>query len=141
MHLPEKREMSSAAIQEYILSKCKELVPFFDAKETIHAFCGARAKSDRGDWIIENSVKDGRMVHVAGIDSPGLAGCPAIAVEVVRLLEEAGCKLFKDPSFNPRRAPIIAPKMGMRGLKLGPVGKNDSDGKDQVQMSANVICK
>ena len=141
MHLPEKRDMDSATIQEYILSKCKELVPTFDAKETIHAFAGSRAKSDRGDWVIENSVQDGRMIHVAGIDSPGLAGSPAIALEVVRLLQESGCSLPKNPDFNPRRAPIIAPKMGMRGLKMGPVGKNDSDGKDEHQMSMNVICK
>jgi glycerol-3-phosphate dehydrogenase len=134
--------MSAKDIQHYILSKCQELVPRFDAAETIHAFCGARAKSDRGDWIIENSSVDGRMIHVAGIDSPGLAGSPAIALEVVRLLEEAGCTLDKNPLFNPQRAPIITPKpAGMRGLKLGPVGKNDSDGINEEQMAMNVICK
>jgi glycerol-3-phosphate dehydrogenase len=69
--------MSSAAVQEYILAKCKQLVPGFDPRETFHAFCGARAKSDRGDWIIEHSKNDARMIHVAGIDSPGLAGSPA----------------------------------------------------------------
>ena len=142
MHKTEVADMSAASIQEYILSKCKELVPSFDPKETIHAFCGARAKSDRGDWIIEPSVQDGRMIHVAGIDSPGLAGSPAIAIEVVRLLEEAGCTLTKNPTFNPRRAPIITPKLGgMRGLKVGPVGKNDSDGTDIEKMKSNVICK
>ena len=142
MHKAEVADMSPASIQEYILSKCKELVPSFDPKETIHAFCGARAKSDRGDWIIEPSVQDGRMIHVAGIDSPGLAGSPAIAIEVVRLLEEAGCTLNKNPTFNPRRAPIITPKLGgMRGLKVGPVGKNDSDGIDIEKMKSNVICK
>jgi glycerol-3-phosphate dehydrogenase len=73
----EARDMSPAAIQEYILSKCKHLVPSFDAKEAIHAFCGARAKSTRGDWIIEHSAKNKRMILVAGIDSPGLAGSPA----------------------------------------------------------------
>jgi glycerol-3-phosphate dehydrogenase len=73
----EAREMSPAAIQEYILSKCKRLIPHFDAKESFHAFCGARAKSTRGDWIIEHSAKNKRMILVAGIDSPGLAGSPA----------------------------------------------------------------
>ena len=29
----------------------------------------------------------------------------------------------------------------MRGLKMGPVGKNDSDGLNETQMKANVICK
>jgi glycerol-3-phosphate dehydrogenase len=141
MHQSDARDMTAADIQHYILSKCRELVPSFDPSETIHAFCGARAKSDRGDWIIENSAVDGRMIHVAGIDSPGLAGSPAIAMEVVRLLEESGCVLKKNPKFNPQRAAIITPKNGMRGLKLGPVGKNDSDGINEEQMAQNVICK
>lgn len=138
---PDKCDMSHESIQRYILSKCKQLVPSFDAKETIHAFCGARAKSDRGDWIIEPSKKEPNMIHVAGIDSPGLAGSPAIALDVVKMLQEAGLKTKHDPSFNPNRAAIIIPKDGMKGLKMGPVGKNDSDGKDVEQMAKNVICK
>lgn len=152
IHKPEALNMSAKEVQEYILSKCKRLVPDFDAKETIHAFCGARAKSDRGDWIIEPSVANPNMIHVAGIDSPGLAGSPAISLEVVRLLKEqvasslgskASAEKFMklDPNFNPNRAPIITPKNGMKGLKMGPVGKNDSDGSDEAKMAANVICK
>jgi glycerol-3-phosphate dehydrogenase len=138
---PEARDMSPAAVQEYILSQCKKLVPSFDPKETIHAFCGARAKSDRGDWIIEPSKENPNFVHVAGIDSPGLAGAPSIALKVVELLKEAGLKATPNPNFNPSRAPIITPKSGMKGLKMGPVGKYDSDGNNTEQMAANVICK
>lgn len=141
MHTEEAKSMTPADIQEYILSKCKYLVPEFDAKETIHSFCGARAKNSRGDWIIELSVKNPNMIHVAGIDSPGLAGSPAIALEVVRLLRDAGLETPENPDFNPNRAPIITPKDGMKGLKFGPVGKNDGDGTDGAQMAANVICK
>eukprot|EP00579_Thalassiosira_antarctica_P003812 CAMPEP_0201906780 /NCGR_PEP_ID=MMETSP0902-20130614/57198_1 /ASSEMBLY_ACC=CAM_ASM_000551 /TAXON_ID=420261 /ORGANISM="Thalassiosira antarctica, Strain CCMP982" /LENGTH=716 /DNA_ID=CAMNT_0048440925 /DNA_START=7 /DNA_END=2157 /DNA_ORIENTATION=+ len=143
MHTDEARDMSQASIQEYILSKCKKLCPYFDPKETIHAFCGARAKSSRGDWIIEPSIKDGSFIHVAGIDSPGLAGSPAIALEVVKLLREAGLETSPNKSFNPNRAPIITPKAGMKGLKMGPVGKNDSNGTDaeEAKMASNVICK
>mmetsp|Transcript_23241 Transcript_23241/g.47307 ORF Transcript_23241/g.47307 Transcript_23241/m.47307 type:complete len:723 (-) Transcript_23241:86-2254(-) len=137
----EARDMSPASIQEYILSKCKKLCPYFDPKETFHAFCGARSKSSRGDWIIEPSQKDGNFIHVAGIDSPGLAGSPAIALEVVKLLADAGLQMPKNNSFNPNRAPIITPKAGMKGLKMGPVGKNDSDGIDEEKMASNVICK
>jgi len=93
MHNEEARDMSQATVQEYILSKCKKLIPYFDPKETIHAFCGARSKSSRGDWIIEPSAKDGNFIHVAGIDSPGLAGSPAIALDVVRMLKETGCDM------------------------------------------------
>jgi glycerol-3-phosphate dehydrogenase len=70
--------MSDASVQEYILSKCKRLVPYFDPKETFHAFCGARAKNTTGDWVIGPSKQNAKMIHVAGIDSPGLAGSPAI---------------------------------------------------------------
>lgn len=141
MHKPEARDMTAAAVQEFILSQCKKLVPSFDAKETIHAFCGARAKSDRGDWIIEPSQQNPHFIHVAGIDSPGLAGAPSIALKVVSLLEEAGLIAPPNPNFNPSRAPIITPKNGMKGLKMGPVGKFDGDGTDEAQMAANVICK
>ena len=87
MHKPEARDMSAASIQEYILSKCMNLVPSFDPKETIHAFCGARAKSDVGDWIIGPSKENERMIHVAGIDSPGLAGAPASEYLIVCVLK------------------------------------------------------
>jgi len=142
---PEARDMSNATVQEYILSKCKELVPYFDAKETIHAFCGARAKNSRGDWIIEHSEKDKQFIHAAGIDSPGLAGSPAIALDIVRLLQGAGLKTPANLAFNPNRAPIITPKQGMKGLKMGALGKNDSHGAadvdDQKRMESNVVCK
>ena len=137
--------MTDESVQEYILSKCKQLCPYFDPRETFHAFCGARAKNSRGDWIIERSVKDSCFIHAAGIDSPGLAGSPAIAKEVVRLLKTAGLKPQRDPNFNPHREPIVTPKKGMKGLKMGPVGKNDSNGKvtvnEEERMKANVVCK
>jgi glycerol-3-phosphate dehydrogenase len=141
MYKPEDRNMTAAQVQAYILSKGKALVPSFDPKETIHAFAGARAKSDRSDWIIEPSKQNGNFIHVAGIDSPGLAGSPAIALEVLELLKKAGLQVEKNPNFNPNRAPIITPKGSLKGLKMGPVGKNDGDGSNIQQMEQNVICK
>lgn len=141
VYKPEARDMSDASVQEYILSKCKRLVPYFDPKETFHAFCGARAKNSTGDWVVGPSEKNSKMIHVAGIDSPGLVGSPAIAVAVVDMLKKEGLKMTSNPSFNPNRAPIITPKQGMRGLRMGAVGKNDSDGIDEAKMASNVICK
>jgi L-2-hydroxyglutarate oxidase LhgO len=131
---PAMANMTDDEVQTFILSKCKDLVPTFDPKEVIHGFCGARAKSSRGDWIIEPSEKSPNFIQAAGIDSPGLAGSPAIAVEVVRLLSKAGLKLTKNKNFNPIRAPIIVPKDGWKGIKAGPVGKF-TDPKQ------NVVCK
>lgn len=53
LHDPAFKETTSEQVMSYILSKCRLLVPEFDAKQTIHTFSGLRAKSDRGDWIIE----------------------------------------------------------------------------------------
>ena len=76
------------------------------------------------------------MVHAAGIDSPGLAGSPAIALQVVKLLGEAGLAMKPDQDFNPIRAPIIVPKKGWKGLKVGPAEKiADTDPKSKV------VCK
>jgi len=44
------------------------------------------------------------------VDSPGLAGSPAVALEVVRMLSNAGLPLQKNPHFNPTRKPYIIPK-------------------------------
>ena len=100
-----------ADIMGAILAKCRELVPVFDASQVIHAFAGARAKSSRGDWVIERCATAPDLVHAAGIDSPGLAGSPAIAREVLRLLAEAGMPTPPNPAFNPNRRPIIVPKV------------------------------
>ena len=133
-YLKEKMDMSDEDVQEFILGKCKDLVPGFDAKQVIHGFVGARAKNSTGDWVIQESEKNSKFIQAAGIDSPGLAGSPAIAVYVVGLLHKNGLSKQKDPKFNPIRAPIITPKDGWKGIKAGPVGKFTDPNK-------NVVCK
>ena len=116
---PDHMNMSEEEVQSFILGKCSNLVPAFNSATAIHGFAGARAKNSRGDWIIEASARDPHFIHAAGIDSPGLAGSPAIAVEVCRLLQEAGCVMAPDPTFNPKRAPIISIKgSGWKGLSI-----------------------
>jgi L-2-hydroxyglutarate oxidase LhgO len=134
VHVPSVMAETASDIQKYILAKCKELVPSFNAKETFHGFSGARAKSTRGDWIIEASEAHPSFIHAAGIDSPGLAGSPAIAIEIVRLLNNAGLKLQPNPNFNPNRAPIITPKDGWKGIKAGKIGKFTNPNE-------NIVCK
>lgn len=133
---PEVMAESIDDIQRFILSKCRALVPSFDPRSVIHAFCGARAKSSRGDWIIEPSRAHPRFINVAGIDSPGLAGSPAIALEVIRLLMDAKLRLDPNPTFNPIRAPIITPKNDWKGLKVAA-----DPAKASTNPRENVVCK
>eukprot|EP00485_Elphidium_margaritaceum_P004617 CAMPEP_0202708488 /NCGR_PEP_ID=MMETSP1385-20130828/20681_1 /ASSEMBLY_ACC=CAM_ASM_000861 /TAXON_ID=933848 /ORGANISM="Elphidium margaritaceum" /LENGTH=716 /DNA_ID=CAMNT_0049367473 /DNA_START=13 /DNA_END=2163 /DNA_ORIENTATION=- len=142
---------SAEDIMRFLLRKSKQLVPSIDASMVIHSFAGSRAKSDRGDWIIEQTKVTGaadkalRFFHVAGIDSPGLAGSPAIAEYVVQQLlsKQGGLALVANKQFNPFRRPLIFPKNGWKGLKLKQLPE-----REQVQLSANeqdwkktVVCK
>ena len=131
-------QMSDSEIQTFILSQCKKLVPSFDAKEVIHGFCGARAKSNRQDWIIEPSAKSERFINVAGIDSPGLAGSPAIAKHVVELISAELGELQKKNDFKSNRGAIVVPKEGFKGLKLS---KFEDRRKNESDPRSNVICK
>ncbi len=74
-------------------------VPF---GQSITSFCGLRAVGSTGDFIIRE--RDG-VVHVAGIESPGLSSAPAIAEYVIGLLRESGLTLTEKTDFNPHRAP------------------------------------
>ena len=139
-------------ILQTILQGCRRLVPTFDVADSFHSFSGARAKSSRGDWIIErffgptaspNLSPDGKFIHAAGIDSPGIAGSPAIALEVVKLLEEAGLDAKLDPTFNPKRASVVVPKEGDEGvvpLVYTPDDKTEINALN-VAPEANVVCK
>jgi len=131
---------SKEEILSTILSACQKLVPAFDVNDAFHSFAGARAKSSRGDWIIEPCATDGDMIHAAGIDSPGIAGSPAIALEVVDLLKQAGLASTPDPTFNPKRAPIIVPKNGDDGLVYTPDDKTELNAAG-VSAAENVVCK
>ena len=66
-------------ILQKILSSCRKLIPNFNTDDAFHSFAGARAKSSRGDWIIEQCATEPSMIHAAGIDSPGIAGSPCAA--------------------------------------------------------------
>jgi L-2-hydroxyglutarate oxidase LhgO len=132
-------------ILQTILQGCRRLVPTFDVADSFHSFSGARAKSSRGDWIIERCATEENLIHAAGIDSPGIAGSPAIALEVVGLLEAAGLELTPDPSFNPKRAPVIFPKKGDL-LASGAELVYTPDDKESVNPlgvapELNVVCK
>ncbi len=72
-------------------------------KQVITAFAGVRAVPDAEDFIIRPSEVNGRFLHAAGIESPGLSASPAIAEYLVELLREAGMPTKPNAAFNPIR--------------------------------------
>jgi len=134
---PEVLNEPTDNIMGYLLSKCRKLVPGFDAGAVIHSFAGTRAKNTTGDWIIGPVAGVPGFINAASIDSPGIAASPAIAVAIVSMLKEAGAPVTEaDPRFNPNRAPLITPKDGYRGLKM-----SRTDFWKVTDPKENVICK
>jgi glycerol-3-phosphate dehydrogenase len=87
----------------YVDELAQKSVPDVDLKRTIHTFTGVRAKPDTGDFMIYPSKHMPGVIHVGGIESPGLTSSPAIAEYVEELLVEAGFRAELDPNFNPIR--------------------------------------
>lgn len=90
-----------------VFAGAKSLVPSLDSRKIIAQFAGVRAASDRGDFIVELSPNVPGLIHLAGMESPGLTAAPAIAADVPRLLGEAGLQLERKVDFNPRREGVV----------------------------------
>jgi glycerol-3-phosphate dehydrogenase len=73
-----------------------------DRAKIIAQFAGCRAATYKEDFIIEPSKKVHGLVHVAGIQSPGLASAPAIAERVREIVREERHPPVND-KFNPIR--------------------------------------
>jgi glycerol-3-phosphate dehydrogenase len=71
-----------------ILRVSRMSVPSLANKGIITSFAGLRATPDKGDFIIRASTVNNRLIHAAGIESPGLTAAPAIGEMVARLLKE-----------------------------------------------------
>ena len=85
---------------EQIGVMAKRIIPGLRTEKTCSVFSGSRSICvETEDFWIAPSSKDPRFIHVAGISSPGLSAAPAIAQEVVALIEaqtELGAKLRLD---------------------------------------------
>lgn len=106
--------MTQKEILELIIRSAKTTIPLLDTTKFITSYTGLRAKSDRGDFIIEESRVE-NFINVAGIDSPGLTSSPAVGKMVseivVNCLERSnGLKVSPNPSFNAFRKAIIVKK-------------------------------
>ncbi|MBE6062858.1 MAG: NAD(P)/FAD-dependent oxidoreductase [Clostridium butyricum] len=90
------------AVKESLLRITKKI----NFGDTIRNFAGLRAQPSTGDFIVEENNKVKRFIDVAGMKSPGLSSAPAIAVDVIEILKNAGCKLEKNSNFNGKREQI-----------------------------------
>ncbi|MBR0462954.1 MAG: FAD-dependent oxidoreductase [Clostridia bacterium] len=89
-----------------LTEKSKKSVPGINLRAVITSFAGVRAQPSTGDFIIGISKAEPRLIQAAGICSPGLTSSPAIAEEIVRLIEKAGLSLAPKADYCPTRKAI-----------------------------------
>lgn len=99
----------------------------------ITSFAGIRPTPSTGDFIIKPSKRYPHLLHLCGIESPGLASSPAIAEYAVEKLAEMGLQIVPNESFDPCRKPLAC----MREL-------SDEKRREQIAndpLYAKIICR
>ena len=102
----DKQDLSTTKdILDSVRSQASRIIENIPYANLIRQYSGLRAVSSTGDFIIEHSKVSKNLINVAGIQSPGLASCPAIALKVVELLKEC-MPLNEHEGFNPIRRKV-----------------------------------
>lgn len=121
---------------DYILEKCMS-DPNKSSKDIIRIFAGARPADFKEDFIVEMSEKVEGFVHVAGIQSPGVASAPAIADRVVSMIT----------TDIRKRGEIPCPNDGYNPVRQSPVAFRHLSREEQDQLIkkdpryGNIICR
>lgn len=124
----EDRAVTSGEIEQ-IFQYFSPLMPSFPKKAVIAYFAGLRAATFTEDFFIEPSKKVKGFVHVAGIQSPGLAASPAIAKMVLGILRDEGLEMREKENFNPfRKKPLVFRELSKEEKKKA-IAKNPLYGK------------
>jgi glycerol-3-phosphate dehydrogenase len=88
--------------------EAKEIIPALPENEVINTYSGIRCKlapPESGGWTdfrIEESKTTPHLIHLLGIESPGLTAAPAIAREVTRMISWH-IKLEKKRHIKPKK--------------------------------------
>jgi glycerol-3-phosphate dehydrogenase len=103
-----------------------------DKGKIIARFAGCRAPTYKEDFIIEPSRKVRGLVHVAGIQSPGLASAPAIAERVREIVREE-----HHPSINGKFNPVRR-----RQVRLSELGLKEQDELIRANpLYGHIVCR
>ena len=88
---------------DYVLQQAKRLVDDVPLKYLIREFSGVRAYHESNDFVINSPVSG--FINMLGIQSPGLASSPAIALKCIKMLSSV-LELKENKDYNPKRRPL-----------------------------------
>ena len=102
---PMNRETTLDGMDE-VAEVSHKSVPSIDFRQSIRNFAGVRANTNEADFIIRPASKLPRMLHLAGIKSPGLSAAPAIGEYAAGLLADMGLALTEKADWDGSRQQI-----------------------------------
>lgn len=117
IEIPDKEDLSFEKEDlEYCLDTGDMVNSYLKREDIITYFSGLRAANYKEDFVIEKSIKVKGFIHVAGIQSPGLASAPAIAEMVVDIVKEEEKSLNREIKSNKKYNPIRKAPIEFRNL-------------------------
>ncbi len=99
------RETTLTGLAE-VAEAARRSIDGLDLRQCIRNFAGIRAVISEPDFVIRPAASCPRLLHTAGIKSPGLSAAPAIAEYAVSQLARMGLKLVKKDSWIDTREQI-----------------------------------
>lgn len=113
--VPKREDYSTEQEDLSDLFKRLDVNPSLSPSHTITYFAGIRACTWDEDFIVERSKRVENLVHLAGIQSPGLASAPAIAEDAeclcLDLLDEGNGVPLRTDYRSRRKAPLRPDRM------------------------------
>lgn len=82
---------------EKIRNAALKSIPSIQFKENIRNFAGLRARSDQHDFVVGEDKNIRNFFSIAGMASPGLSSASAIALDIIKMMQE------KDYFLNKKR--------------------------------------
>ncbi len=110
----------TAAGLAFVSAAARRSVPSIRFGESIRNFAGVRANVDTGDFVIGEAEGAPGFIDLAGMKSPGLSSAPAVAKEVVRILEGHGDLPAAKTDYRDGRTRV-------RFKELPPEAKSEAD--------------
>lgn len=117
---------------DQVLKKAGRSVRNLPLRQTITSFAGLRAHDQRDDFIIEEAADAKGFIDCIGIESPGIASCPAIGEMVASILKEK-MDLKEKTEFISARKGILNPNTLSMEARNALIRENPAYG--------NLICR
>lgn len=116
----------------HVLEKAGMNVKNIPVRQTITSFAGLRAHEEGNDFIIGEAEDAEGFIDCAGIESPGIASCPAIGEMIADMLREK-MKLEEKADFIPTRHGILNPNILSMEERNSLIRENPAYG--------NIVCR